>query len=95
MKQLAITEAEEVGKPCIKVVLLCDDYLGSDIIDHVFAMKECDVENDELYWIASIETMERFLSLVCRDPEKCKQIIQKKIYLDKEHSIDGKSLFFY
>lgn len=94
MKQLAATEAEEVGKPCIKVILLYDDYLGSDIIDHVFAMEECDIKNDERYWIASIETMERFLSLACRNSEKCKEIIQKKIQLDKEHSISGKSLYF-
>lgn len=94
IRQLAITEKEEVGKQCIKVILLYEDYLGSDIIDHVFALDECDVNNDAHYWIATIETMERFLSLAHRDPEKCEEIIRKKIQLDQEQSISGRSLYF-
>lgn len=94
MWQLATTEKEEVGKQCIKIILLYEDYLGSDILDHVFSLDECNVDNDGHYWIATIETMERFLSLAHRNPEKCEEIIRKKIELDQEKSLSGRSLYF-
>jgi len=94
IRQLSITEKEDVGRTCIKVILLYEDYLGSDIIDHVFSLEECDITNDGYYWIATIETMERFLSLAHRNPVKCEAIIREKIQLDQEKSISGRSLFY-
>jgi len=92
LDQLETTEKEQGEGPYIKIILLYDDFINSNLIDQVFKMPECNVYNDGLYWLVSIETMERFLALSMRDPQKCQKIIEEKISLDAEHSADGRSL---
>lgn len=90
--QLETTEKEQGGGPHIKIILLYDDFINSNLIDEAFKMPNCNVHNDGLYWLVSIEAMERFLALSMKDPVKCQKIIEEKMQLDTEHLVDGKSL---
>lgn len=92
LNQLETTQKEQGEGPYIKIVLLYDDFINSNLIDEAFKMPECNVCDDGLYWLVNIETMERFLALSARDSVKCDEIIKEKMRLDAEHSVEGRSL---
>ena len=92
LNQLEKTEIEFEQGSYIKIILLYDDFIDANLIDEVFNMPICNVNNDGLYWLVSIDTMERFLALSMRDPVKCQKIIKEKMELDAAHSVDGRSL---
>ena len=92
LKQLETTEKELKNGLSIKIILLYDDFINSNLIDYVFGLPTCPVQNDGRYWLVNIETMERFLSLAKTDLTACKNIIEEKLELDSIGSKEGKSL---
>ena len=90
--QLDRTEKEFEDGPYIKIVLLYDDYLMPAIIEQVFEMDECNVENDGRYWLASIEEMEILLSLCQNQRDVFDAVIREKNHREMTHSNLGRSL---
>lgn len=92
MRQLKNTEAA-MGKECIKVVLIYEDYIETDVMDKIFLMPECDVENDDRYWLVTIGEMERLLFTFKNDKVKFMSIMEEKIRREREHdTTNGLSL---
>ena len=56
------------------------------------AMPECDVENDNYYWLVTISEMERLLMVAKNDRKKFDDIISEKVDRELHHSLAGKSL---
>lgn len=92
LKQLEATEEALNNGKHIKVILLYEDYFMPEILDYVFRLEECDITNDDYYWIVTIDEMETLLYLCKHDPQKCQKIIEERIKRETEHSIDGKRL---
>ena len=94
MRQLKNTEAA-MGMECIKVVLIYEDYIETDVMDKIFLMPECDVENDGRYWLVTIGEMERLLFTFKNDKVNIKNVKDNdvKAVISSNMSI-GVNVFF-
>lgn len=92
--QLNNTEKELNDGKYIKIILLYEDYLQSEILENFFALDSCDVENDHYYWLVTIEEMEILLYTYKNDPQCFDSIMQEKIKRELECSKDGRGLLF-
>lgn len=92
LRQLHNTEVEFNDGQYIKVVLVYEDYLKTELLDIIFTMEECDIENDHFYWIVTINEMERLLSLCDDNREAFKKVVSEKIKREFECSHDGRGL---
>jgi len=92
LHQLRSTETSLQNNKCIKVILLYEDYLIPEVLNYVFDLPECDIINDQYYWIVTIDDMEKLLYLYKNDKDICKKIIEEKIQREENNAIDGKRL---
>ncbi len=79
LEQLDSTEKEFNDGKYIKVILLYDDYLQPEILDHIMNMPECNISNDNYYWIMTIREMELLLHTAKTDRNLLEEIIKEKI----------------
>lgn len=92
MKQLKSSQDNyKLVKP-IKIILLYEEYLKTEILDQVFELEECEIKNDGHYWILTIDEMESLLLLYMNNREKFNEIMIKKIDLEENQSHDGRSM---
>ena len=68
------------------------DYLNSALLDEIANMPECKVDNDNYFWIVTIEEIEMLLFLAMNDRKLFNEIIAEKIVREVSHSIAGKSI---
>lgn len=92
MRQLNKTEKDFNDGKYIKIILLYEDYLKPEIIEQIFAMPECDIENDNFYWLVTISEMERLLMVAKNDRKVFDDIIREKVEREEQHSLAGKSI---
>jgi len=92
MRQLYKTEKDFNDVKYIKIILLYEDYLKPEILEQIFAMPECDVENDNYYWLVTIGEMERLLTVAKTNRKKFNDIICEKVERELNHSLAGKSI---
>lgn len=92
LHQLETTEKALGDAKYIKIILLYEDYFIPEILDYVFQLSECDVENDHYYWIVTIDEMEKLLHMYKNDKHVFSKIIQEKICRETENSKNGKRL---
>lgn len=98
LRQLKNTEQEfnaklHENRTYIKIILLYDDYLVPEILDNVFKLDECDVDNDFHYWMVTITEMERLLHLYKNDRNTFNKIFDDQMKRASENSpLDGRSL---
>ena len=92
IEQLDTTETVLGAGQFIKIVLLYDDYLNTEIIEQVFAMEECHVESDDHFWVVTIEEMEILLTLCQRNRALFCSVIEEKNRREINHSNAGKRL---
>ena len=90
--QLDSTEKDFSDEQYIKIVLLYDDYLMPAIMNQVFEMDECEVENDGRYWLVTIEEMEALLSLCNGQRDIFCAVVKEKEHRELTHSNLGSSL---
>lgn len=62
IRQLHSNE-QNLEKKCIKIILLYEDYIKPELLDEVFQLEKCEIENDHMYWLITINEMERLLYL--------------------------------
>ena len=55
-------------------------------------MEECKVENDNYYWLLTVEEIEMLLSVYKNDKTLFYKIIKEKIDREENHFINGKSI---
>lgn len=91
INQLGETERHYGDGPYIKIILLYDDFLYTGILDHVFVLPDCKEENDNLYWLATIDEMETLLFIYSTNKVLFDKIMAEKIRREVEHSNEGKS----
>lgn len=92
LEQLERTEKELYTQKCIKVVLLYEDYLKTEALDSIFELDSCNVNNDNNYWLVTINEIEKLFSLKQNNPSLLKSVIEEKTRREREHSKDGKSI---
>ncbi|MBP3620908.1 MAG: hypothetical protein J6J16_03995 [Lachnospiraceae bacterium] len=92
MSQLHHTEKQYNDGKYIKIILLYEDYLNPALLDKIASMPECKVDNDNYFWIVTIEEMEMLLNLARCDRELFNIIIEEKIDREINHSLAGKSI---
>lgn len=90
--QLYNTELEFNEGRFIKIILLYEDYVKPEILNYVFKLKSCTIENDHYYWIITIDEMERLLSLCSYNIDLFYRIIQEKIRRENEVTHEGRSI---
>lgn len=92
VKQLDITEETYGDGKYIKIILLYDDYLKPEVLDQIFLLDDCCVENDSFYWLATIRELEMLFSLCENQRELFIKVIEEKIEREIGHSKEGKSI---
>ena len=94
LHQLRKTEEDFSDGKYIKIVILYEDYLNAESLDEVFELPECDVENDRLYWLMTIDEMEKLLHYYSEDANGFFDLIRLKNKLEYNKSNDGRSIEF-
>ena len=74
-----MTESDFGDGPYVKVILLYEDYLYESILDNVFQLPTCDVENDKRYVLITIDSMEKLLALNKNAPERASELLRKVV----------------
>lgn len=92
MEQLDATEKALCDSKYIKIILLYEDYIQPEIIDSIFSLPECTIDNDNNYWILTIHEMESLLYLHHNDTSTFDSIMQRKLKLEASHSTEGRSI---
>ena len=92
INQLYITEKELNDGKYIKIVLLYEDFIKSEVLDSIFELIECSLENDSYYWLVNIDEIERLLLLYHENIYEFKKIIEEKIMRETTFSKEGKSI---
>ncbi|NLD10802.1 MAG: hypothetical protein GX671_03485 [Clostridiales bacterium] len=90
LKQLESTERELNLTSCIKIILLYEDYLKTEIIEYI--LPNSGVTDDRNYWLVTIDEMEHLLYLYKNNHSMFIQIMEEKIKREVEKSKDGRSL---
>lgn len=91
--QLHNTELEFNEGRFIKIILLYEDYVKPEVLNYVFELKSCTIENDHYYWIITIDEMERLLSLCSNNRDLFYRVIQEKIRRENEVTHEGRSIY--
>lgn len=92
LNQLFITEKELGNAKYIKIVLLYEDFIKSDILASIFELTECHLENDGYYWLVTIGEMEQLLELYYQNADEFKSIVEEKIQRETTFSKEGKGI---
>lgn len=92
IRQLYTTERDYKDGPYIKVILLYEDYLQTNILDHVFSLSACEHTNDGYYWLMTIDEFETLLYTYKNDQSLFSAIMEEKIHRELTQSKDGKSI---
>ena len=92
INQLGETEKDFGDGTYIKIILLYEDYLYTGIIDHVFALPECEQKNDCYYWLVTIDELETLLFLYHSNVELFNEVMDEKIERETTFSKEGKSI---
>ena len=90
--QLENTEKSFEDKRFIKIILLYEEFLEPEILDKVFEMEECEIDNDNYYWLMNIREFEILIDTYVRNEESFNIIMKEKIKREIEHSKHGKSI---
>lgn len=91
-KQLENTEKNYIGRECIKIVLTYEDYLIEWNEDILFAMKDCPVVNDGLYWHININEFEMLCDLYANSKERFILLVGEKVNKGKAKVIEGNGI---
>lgn len=91
LRQLQKTELD-FGKKYIKVVLLYEDYIKPEVLQNIFELEECDVIDDNYYWLVDIYEMEMLLSLAKDNRERFDKVIRAIIDRHRNHSHNGNAV---
>lgn len=78
MSQLENTEKQFDNGKYIKIILLYEDYLKPELLDHIMDMPECKIENDNYYCLATINELEMLFNNVKTDRKLFDEIILEK-----------------
>ena len=92
LKQLKSTEDDFNDGQYIKIVLLYEDYLKTEVLNEIFKMDECQVQDDRHYWLVTIEEMEMLLYTYKFNQQLFEEIIKDKNTREVEKSNEGRSL---
>ena len=92
LEQLNFTEDSLNDGQYIKIVLLYEDYLGTNALSEIFKMDECQVQDDNHYWLVTIEEMEMLLHTYKYKPQIFEEIIKEKNIREIEKSNKGRGL---
>ena len=92
IEQLNSTESDFNEGQYIKVILLYEDYIKAELLDAVFGLPECTVENDHLFWLMTIDEMERLLWLYKNNKTVFMRIIEEKVDREISFSKEGRSI---
>lgn len=92
MSQLANTEQEIGEGKYIKIILLFEDYLRPELLEQFINMSECNVKNDNYFWLVTINEMEMLLYLAKNDQDLFDEIVKEKINRETSNSKLGKSI---
>lgn len=92
LEQLKSTEDGLNDGQYIKIVLLYEDYLKAEALSEIFKMDECQVQDDNHYWLVTIEEMEMLLHTYKYNQQIFWEIIKDKITREIEKSNKGRSL---
>ena len=92
LKQLENTEVFYNDGKYIKIILLYEEYLKSEMLDDIFRLSGCEVQDDGYYWLITIPEMEMLLSFYHSDPHGFYGLIEEKIELETKKSKDGRSI---
>ena len=65
--QLHNTEKEINDGKYIKIILLYENYLKSELLDLIMEMPKCGLENDNYYWLATINELEMLFTVAKND----------------------------
>lgn len=92
IRQLEKTEKDLSDGKYIKIILLYEDYLKPEILEQFFDMPECNIINDNYYWLATIDEMERLFKIAKESQKLFNKIVSEKIDREINHSKEGKSI---
>lgn len=90
--QLHSTEEDFADGQYIKMILLYEDYLQTNILDHVFTLPACKQNNDGYYWLVTIDEIETLLHLFKNNRALFDAVMGEKINREVTQSKEGKSL---
>lgn len=92
IRQLHNTEVAYDLVKTPKIILLYDDYLKAEILDDVFEMECCDIDNDGYYWLVTIDEMEDLIALYSNNKDVFQDVMEDKINRELNKPLEGKSL---
>ncbi|MEA5085120.1 MAG: hypothetical protein VB018_13380 [Lachnospiraceae bacterium] len=92
LHQLENTELGFNDGKYIKIVLIYEDYLQTEMLENVFSMKSCDIKNDYYFWLVTIEEIEMLLYICKHDRKLFYDVISEKVKREFEKAKNGRSL---
>jgi hypothetical protein len=92
VSQLSNTEKEFADGKYIKIILLFEDYLEPELLEQFMKMPECKVDNDNYFWLMTIEEAEMFFCLCKSDRVLFEKIVSEKINREINHSNEGRGI---
>lgn len=92
LRQLDNTEKEFGDGKYIKIILLYEDYIKSELLEQIMLMSDCEVENDKYYWLVSINELESLLNVAKNNRGIFFKIISERIKREISDSNEGKSI---
>lgn len=96
IEQLNTTQRFYNVKNAIKIILVYEDYYKSKCLDELFGLCP-ELENDNRFWLLSINEFETLLQLCKSNPDIALKIIQEKDRIETERNYEKrelKQLFF-
>ena len=92
ISQLDATEKYYDDGKYIKIILIYEEYLNTHILEQVFRLPKCSVQDDGYFWLMTIGEVEMLFSLYKNDPVLFKAVIEKKSQLEKSKAKDGRAI---
>jgi hypothetical protein len=92
VSQLNNTEKEFADGKYIKIILLYEDYLEPELLEQFMEMPECTVDNDNYFWLMTIEEAEMLFGLCKSDRAIFAEIVSEKIKREINHSNEGRGI---
>ena len=82
---------EHFLKNAIKIILVYEDYYKSKCLDELFGLCP-ELENDNRFWLLSINEFETLLQLCKSNPDIALKIIQEKDRIETERNYEKREL---
>jgi hypothetical protein len=92
VSQLNNTEKEFANGKYIKIILLYEDYLEPELLEQFMEMRKCTVDNDNYFWLMTIEEAEMLFGLCKSDRALFGKIVSEKINREINHSNEGRGI---